>query len=92
VTSPHATVEAVEQSWWPAQSRPNLRRWFHEREGSGRRGSVSRRQVPAPAGVVRVINEYLAAKSAHSPDRAMSFFDRGNTTYVDATLGWKFPT
>ena len=22
----------------------------------------------------------------------MSFFDRGNTTYVDATLGWKFPT
>jgi hypothetical protein len=48
--------------------------------------------VPAPAGVVRVINEYLAAKSAHSPDRTMSFFDRGNTTYVDATLDWKFPT
>ena len=22
----------------------------------------------------------------------MSFFDRGNTMYVDATLGWKFPT
>ena len=22
----------------------------------------------------------------------MSFFDRGKTTYVDATLGWKFPT
>jgi len=22
----------------------------------------------------------------------MSFFDRANTTYVDATLGWQFPT
>ena len=55
-------------------------------------GPSAARQVPAPAGVVRVINEYLAAKSAHSPDRTMSFFDRGNTTYVDATLGWKFPT
>jgi hypothetical protein len=49
-------------------------------------------QVSTSAGVVRLIDEYLAAKSAHSPDRTMSFFDRGNTTYVDATLGWKFPT
>ena len=49
-------------------------------------------QVSTPAGAVRLIDEYLAAKSAHSPDRTMSFFDRGNTTYVDATLGWKFPT
>ncbi len=55
-------------------------------------GPSAARQVPAPAGVVRLINEYLAAKSAYSPDRTMSFFDRGNTTYVDATLGWKFPT
>jgi len=22
----------------------------------------------------------------------VSFFDRANTTYVDATLGWQFPT
>src|SRR6266699_1625418 len=76
VTSPHATVKAVEQSWWPPQSRPNLRRWFYEaaeaqdawpcrtgpgcpcadrrrgapraeREGSGRRGSVSRPASPS---------------------------------------------
>jgi hypothetical protein len=49
-------------------------------------------QVSTPAGVVQLIDEYLAAKSAHSPDRAMSFFSRGSTMYVDATLGWKFPT
>jgi hypothetical protein len=42
-------------------------------------GPSAARQVPAPAGIVRVINEYLAAKSAHSPDQTMSFFDRGNT-------------
>jgi hypothetical protein len=56
-------------------------------EGRARVGPVS-----TPAGVVRLIDRYLVAKSAHSPDRAMSFFDPGNTTYVDATLGWKFPT
>ena len=56
-------------------------------DGRARVGPVS-----APAGVVRLIDGYLAAKSAHSPDRAMSFFDPGNTTYVNATLGWKFPT
>ena len=42
VTSPHATVEAVEQSWWPTQSRPNLRRWFYEAaEAQGFAGELS---------------------------------------------------
>ncbi len=59
---------------------------------AGAEGPAAAGQFSTPGGVVRLIDEYLAAKSAHSPDRTMSFFDRGNTTYVDATLGWKFPT
>jgi hypothetical protein len=55
-------------------------------------GPAGAGQVSTPAGVVRLIDEYLAAKSAASVNRTMSFFDRGDTTYVDATLGWKFPT
>jgi hypothetical protein len=49
-------------------------------------------QVSTPASLTSLIDEYLAAKSAHNPDRTMAFFDQNNTTYVDATLGWKFPT
>jgi hypothetical protein len=44
-----------------------------------------------PAGVTALINEYMAAKSSHNPDRTMAFFDKKNTTYVDGTLGWEFP-
>lgn len=49
-------------------------------------------QASTPTAVTALINEYMAAKSSHSPDRTMAFFDKNHTTYVDGTLGWKFPT
>lgn len=55
-------------------------------------GPAAAGQVSTSASVTKLIDEYMAAKSSHSPDRTMAFFDKNNTTYVDATLGWKFPT
>jgi ketosteroid isomerase-like protein len=46
----------------------------------------------APAGTDQLFRAFFAAKSAHSPDRTMAFFDPANTTYADGTLGWVFPT
>jgi hypothetical protein len=48
--------------------------------------------MTAPSGADSLFRSFFAAKSAHSPDRTMAFFDPGNTTYVDGTLGWAFPT
>ena len=50
------------------------------------------RTVTAPPGVDSLFRSFFAAKSAHSPDRTMAFFDPGNTTYIDGTLGWVQPT
>jgi hypothetical protein len=46
----------------------------------------------APPDITGLFDAFFAAKSAHSPDRTMSFFDPDNTTYTDGTLGWQFPT
>jgi ketosteroid isomerase-like protein len=46
----------------------------------------------APPDITELFNAFFAAKSAHSPDRTMSFFDPDNTTYTDAIVGWQFPT
>jgi hypothetical protein len=46
----------------------------------------------APAGIDQLFGAFFAAKSAHSPDRTMAFFDQANTTYIDGTLGWEFLT
>lgn len=43
-----------------------------------------------PAGLHAFFEEYFAAKSSGSPERAMAFFDRSNTTYIDAIVGWSF--
>jgi hypothetical protein len=50
------------------------------------------RSITAPPGVDGLFRSYFAAKSAHSPDRTMAFFDQDNTTYIDGTLGWSFRT
>jgi ketosteroid isomerase-like protein len=49
-------------------------------------------KTTAPAGTDQLFLSFFAAKSAHSPDRTMAFFDQANTTYTDGTLGWIFPT
>jgi len=49
-------------------------------------------KTTAAAGTDQLFLSFFAAKSAHSPDRTMAFFDQANTTYTDGTLGWQFPT
>lgn len=44
-----------------------------------------------PAGVHRLFAAFLATKSAANVDLTMAFFDRGDTTYWDATAGFDFP-
>jgi hypothetical protein len=55
-------------------------------------GPVPARTMSAPPATDRLFRSFFAAKSAHSPDRTMAFFDPDNTTYIDGTLGWAFPT
>jgi hypothetical protein len=49
-------------------------------------------QMTVPAGTEQLFLAFFAAKSAHSPDRTMAFFDQASMTYADGTLGQLFPT
>ncbi|MFD4674508.1 hypothetical protein ACFWNN_32630 [Lentzea sp. NPDC058450] len=60
------------------------------------------RQVPGVSTVIDAshatrevaarFSDYFRTKSSKTPDGLMAFFDRRNTTYIDAILGWPFYT
>jgi ketosteroid isomerase-like protein len=60
--------------------------------GTGQAASAAPARGPGGqrGGIERLFAEYMETKSAHDPDRTVAFFDPANTTYSDATLGWKF--
>src|SRR5262249_47007169 len=42
--------------------------------------------------LVRLLTGFFAAKSAHDPSRTISYFSQKKLTYIDAILGWIFPS